>query len=107
MPPFTDPLRDPQPTHRRHAARSSAPIICEVRQGSGAWRKLSLDDLSVGGFSIARFGPADPTQPVRLRIPGLQVLSAQVAWQRDGAIGCAFSTPLYEAVFEHIVNTCR
>ena len=96
-----------RPVRRREADRATAPIVCEVRQGVGAWRKLSLEDLSVGGFSIARFGEADPTQPVRIRIPGLHILSANVAWQKDGAIGCAFATPLYEAVFAHIVNTCR
>lgn len=94
-------------TRQREAERALAPIVCEVRQGVAAWRKCKLDDLSTGGFSIVRFGPADPSQPVRIRIPGLQVLSANIAWQRDGAIGCAFASPLHEAVFLHIVNTCR
>lgn len=106
MPPSQHPFAQPS-ARRREADRAPAPIVCEVRQGSAAWRRLSLDDLSTGGFSIARFGPADPSQPVRIRIPGLQILSANIAWHKDGAIGCAFATPLYEAVFAHIVNTCR
>jgi hypothetical protein len=80
-------------------------IVCDVRQGMGAWRRLSLEDLSVGGFRIARFGEADPAQPVKIRIPGLQVLSAQVCWQDGPAIGCAFATPLHEAVFDHLVRS--
>jgi len=92
---------------RSRVKRADTGLLCEVRQGTGPWRMLSLDDLSQGGFSIARFGVADPTQPLRIRIPGLQVLSARVVWQKKGAIGCAFEAPLYEAVFEHIINSAK
>jgi hypothetical protein len=94
----------PLPQSRREHQRALLPVVCEVRQGMGPWRKLSLDDLSTGGFSIARFGAADPHQPVKIRIPGLQVLSAQVCWQDGAAIGCAFAAPLHDAVFEHLLK---
>jgi len=42
--------------------------------------------------------------PLRVRIPGMQLLSADIRWMRDGAIGCAFAEPLHIAVFEHIVR---
>lgn len=79
--------------------------VCEVRQGMAEWRRVTLDELSPGGFRINRFGEADPSQPLRIRIPGLQMLSARIVWQKDGAIGCAFAAPLHAAVFEHITRS--
>lgn len=92
---------------RREKERAPLGVVCEVRQGMAPWRRLSLEDISTGGFRIARFGPADPSQPVRIRIPGLQVLSAQICWQDGPAIGCAFQTPLHEAVFAHLLQSGR
>ena len=108
--PDTTQFGQPQPNdpaargHSRTAPRKALRIVCDVRQGIGPWRRLSLYDLSPGGFCIARFGPANPYQPVRIRIPGLQVLSANVAWQENDAIGCAFISPLHDAVFDHLVR---
>ncbi|MBN9143535.1 MAG: pilus assembly protein PilZ [Novosphingobium sp. SCN 63-17] len=79
--------------------------VCEVRQGMAEWRRVTLDELSPGGFRINRFGEADPSQPLRIRIPGLQMLSARIVWQKDGAIGCAFAAPLHEAVFAHVTRS--
>jgi len=45
----------------------------------------------------------DPSQLVRVRIPGYQVLSAKISWIEKRTIGCAFQTPLHEAVLAHIV----
>ena len=81
--------------------------VCEVRQDMAEWRLVTLDELSPGGFRINRFGEADPSQPLRIRIPGLQLLSARIVWQKDGAIGCAFAAPLHNAVFEHITQRLR
>jgi len=98
--------QEPKPfeafSDQRETLRAPIRLVCDVRQGTAPWRKLALEDLSAGGFSIARFGPADPMQPVRIRIPGLQVLSAKVSWQRGEAIGCSFLNPLHPAVFDHI-----
>lgn len=86
----------------RDDQRVEISTVCEVRQGMAEWRHVTLDELSPGGFRINRFGEADPSQPLRIRIPGLQMLSARVVWQKDGAIGCAFTAPLHAAVFDHI-----
>lgn len=49
--------------------------------------------------------PADNWgDPPRIRIPGMQLLSAEIRWQTAAAIGCAFSEPLHIAVFEHLVK---
>lgn len=88
----------------RSAARAGITLICDVRQGSRPWTQARLEDLSPGGFRIARLAAVRPELPLRIRIPGMQLLSAEIRWVRDGAVGCAFAEPLHVAVFEHIVR---
>ncbi|PEQ11290.1 pilus assembly protein PilZ [Novosphingobium sp. PC22D] len=87
--------------------RVGVALICEVRQGTRPWKRARLDDLSPAGFRIASLPDARPEVPLRVRIPGLQLLSAQIRWVRDGAVGCEFAEPLHVAVFEHIVRASR
>lgn len=82
-------------------------IMCEVRQGTRPWRTARLDDLSAGGFRIAWMPDARSELPLRIRIPGMQLLSARICWSRDGAIGCEFAEPLHIAVFEHIALAAK
>ncbi|MEW9855538.1 PilZ domain-containing protein [Novosphingobium sp. M1R2S20] len=84
--------------------RAGLTLLCEVRQGSRPWATARLEDLSPGGFRIARLPSARAELPLRIRIPGLQLLSAEIRWVRDGAVGCAFAEPLHVAVFDHIVR---
>jgi hypothetical protein len=90
--------------HDRTTSRASVEILCEVRQGTRPWKAARLEDLSPGGFRIARLPEARPEVPLRVRIPGMQLLSAQVRWREGKAAGCAFVEPLHVAVFEHIVR---
>lgn len=80
-------------------------VECEVRQGTRPWKVTRLEDLSPQGFRIAWFPNCRPEIPLRIKIPGLELLTAQVRWQDNGAVGCEFSAPLHVAVFEHIVRT--
>lgn len=86
------------------STRIGVEIACEVRQGTRPWKAARLEDLSPGGFRIARLPDARIDVPLRIRIPGLQLLSARICWVRDGAVGCEFAEPLHVAVFEHIVS---
>lgn len=88
----------------RAVARAGVTLICEVRQGSRPWSQARLEDLSPGGFRIARLASPRMDLPLRIRIPGIQLLSAHIRWVREGAVGCAFAQPLHVAVFEHIVR---
>lgn len=89
----------------RRSARAHVEILCEVRQGTRPWRTARLEDLAPGGFRMARLPEARPEVPLRIRIPGLQLLSARICWMSDGAVGCEFADPLHIAVFEHIVRS--
>lgn len=88
----------------RWGARAEITLWCEVRRGTGSWARVRLDDISQTGFRVAWLPGARPNDPLRIRIPGLSMLSARIVWQDDKAIGCSFVAPLHVAVFEHIVR---
>lgn len=93
--------------HAQRSARVGVVLLCEVRQGTRPWKMARLDNLSPGGFRIAWFPEARLEVPLRIRIPGMQLLSARIIWQRDNAVGCEFARPLHVAVFEHIVRSVQ
>lgn len=97
-------MTDRPDPHQFRTARGAAGLLCEVRQGMAPWRRFILAGLSTSGFSIERFGPADPEAPVRLRMAGLRVLSARLVTQQGDTIHCRFDTPLHEAVLAHIIQ---
>lgn len=98
------PITDFSGNRTPRSARVGVSILCEVRQGTRPWQQARLEDLSPGGFRIARLPDARMEVPLRIRIPGLQLLSARICWIRDGAVGCEFTDSLHVAVFEHIVR---
>lgn len=88
--------------------RETLTLRCEARQGTREWQIVHLADISQAGFRIARMPSAVHLgEPLRLRIPGLQVLTARIRWREDEAIGCEFARPLHVAVFDHIVRQMR
>jgi hypothetical protein len=96
--------------HRQQAHRSARIgllLLCDVRQGTRPWRKVRIENLSPGGFRIAWFPDVRPELPLRIRIPGMQLLSARIVWQNGKAVGCEFREPLHVAVFEHVANSAR
>lgn len=88
----------------RDGDRAEVTLICEVRQGTDPWAMVRLDDISQTGFRVAWLPNCKPDKAVRIRIPGLAMLSAKVVRQERKAVGCAFAEPLHVAVFEHIVS---
>lgn len=89
---------------RGSGERAEITLMCEVRQGMNAWRMARLADISPAGFQIALLPGAKRDVPLRIRIPGLAMLTAHIRWQRDNMVGCEFAEPLHVAVFEHIVR---
>ncbi|MDB5725370.1 MAG: pilus assembly protein PilZ [Novosphingobium sp.] len=88
----------------RDGDRAEVSLICELRQGTEPWAMVRLDDISQTGFRVALLPHCKPEKPVRIRIPGLAMLTAKVVRQEGKAVGCAFAEPLHVAVFEHIVS---
>ncbi|MFD1959491.1 PilZ domain-containing protein [Novosphingobium panipatense] len=86
------------------AARAAVSIWCEVRQEPRALESGSPPGPFAGRIRIEHFPEARMQVPLRIRIPGLHLLSARLCWTRNGAAGCEFVEPLHVAVFEHIVR---
>lgn len=84
--------------------RAKLALLCEVRQGTRPWKLARLLDLSTTGFRLAWQPEYDEAKPIRIRIPGIQMLTARVCWHKGRQIGCEFNTPLHVAVFEHIAR---
>jgi hypothetical protein len=91
----------------RSADRAEVILLCEVRQGIAPFAMARLEDISPTGFRIAWLPKCSAAKPLRIRIPGLSLLSADIVWQEGKAVGCAFKEPLHVAVFEHIVARAR
>ena len=89
------------------AQRAQLTILCEVRQGMRPWKMARLSDLSATGFKLGWLPDYDPGRAIRIRIPGIQILTAKVCWHKGKQIGCAFESPLHVAVFEHLVRLAR
>lgn len=84
--------------------RAEVTLMCEVRQGAGPWAMVRLENISEQGFRIAWLPNRRPDQPLRIKIPGLQLLSANIRWQEGHTMGCVFENPLHISVFENIVR---
>ena len=65
---------------------------------------VRVEDISEQGFRIALLPNGSPDKPMWIKIPGLQVLKANICWQEGRAVGCKFEAPLHIAVFENIVR---
>jgi PilZ domain len=98
-------MTDPDSQSRENRAQIT--LECEVRQGVRPWKLTRLEDISPNGFRIAWFPNCRAELPLRIRIPGLELLTAHVRWQKDYSVGCSFSAPLHVAVFEHITRQVR
>lgn len=88
----------------RATDRAELLIACEVRQGTRPWQVVHLEDLSPSGFRIVGLTQPSMVKPLSIRIPGIQLLSAKIRWHRGNEVGCEFASPLYIAVFEHLVR---
>ena len=84
--------------------RTQITLTCEVRQGTRPWKIAKLEDLSASGFRIGWLPNCRMDTPLRIRIPGMQLLHAHIRWQDEGSVGCQFINPLHPAVFEHIAR---
>ena len=89
---------------REFANRAEVTLLCEVRQGVQPWHVARLADISQSGFHIAWLPEAKKGVPLRIRIPGMAMLTAHIRWHRGNSVGCEFAEPLHVAVFEHLVQ---
>lgn len=88
----------------RRALRQPVQLAAQLRDRGAAKFAIRLIDLSLTGFRAESSSILHEGVLVWLTLPGMAGLEATVVW-RDGFLyGCAFSTPLHPAVFDHIVR---
>ncbi|MCA1662411.1 MAG: PilZ domain-containing protein [Novosphingobium sp.] len=92
---------------RNATPRARLSLLCEVRQARGPWRLARLTDLSETGFSLGWSPDYRLDQPLRIRIAGIESLSAKIRWHEGRKIGCEFANPLHVAVFDHVVRLAQ
>ena len=78
-----------------------------LRVASGTTEPITLQDVSSQGFRTDWPHKLVPGDPVWLKLPGLEALSAKVAWELDLMIGCKFDVQLHPSVFAKIINQAR
>jgi hypothetical protein len=87
---------------RRTGDRARINVTSEVRAANCAWEKAELEDLSCSGFRMRWKPRYQVDSEFSIRFPGLELLRARVCWHDDRRIGCEFTKPLSDFVFDHI-----
>lgn len=68
---------------------------------------IDVLDMSVRGFRCETAYNLNPGTRVWLGVPRLEALESIVMWRNEFTYGCAFVTPLHQAVLDHIVKKFR
>lgn len=87
----------------RCAPRMRLTIPASLRPSGDKGFATTVRDLSLGGFSAEALSRMRPGALCWLTLPGLAALQAEVIWNHDGMVGCAFANLLNPAVFETVV----
>ncbi len=69
--------------------------------------KVDLLDVSTGGCRIEAPERLIAGESVVLRLPGLEAISARVAWVDDWIAGLEFRAPLHPGVFDLLVTRLK
>jgi hypothetical protein len=92
---------------RRTGDRASINVTSEIHAANSSWEEAILEDLSCNGFRMM-WKPRYPVDSeFSIRFPGLELLRARVCWHDDKRIGCEFTKPLSEIIFDHIAAKYR
>lgn len=87
----------------RCAPRTRLTIPASLRPSGDKGFATTVRDLSLGGFSCEALARMRPGALCWLTLPGLAALQAEVIWNHDGMVGCAFANLLNPAVFDAVV----
>lgn len=99
-------MRDnPDPAdQQRRILRTEFDRQCEIRIGHRQWHMARLRDLTPEGFRLSLTDMPKVGTMLRIRLPGISILEAEVCWARDFEVGGKFAQPLSPYVFEHFVR---
>lgn len=83
----------------RLSARHPVRLRAIVRYGT-LLRRVTVTDLSIGGFRMTLDDRLVPGAPVELRMKGLAPLQGSVVWQDGDQVGCRFAADIHPALVD-------
>ncbi|MCL6250150.1 PilZ domain-containing protein [Altererythrobacter sp. KTW20L] len=96
--------QQPSDEQQRRQPRATVNCTCDVRVGQRQWHQARLLDLTTEGFRLALTDTPAIGTVLRIRLPGISIMEAEVCWARNFEAGCRFIQPLSPYVFEHFVR---
>ena len=94
----------PDEQQPRKQERAAIDRQCEIKIGVRAWHVARLRDLTPEGFRLSLTDMPKVGTMLRIRLPGISIMEAEVCWARNFEAGCKFTQPLSPYVFEHFVR---
>jgi len=91
----------------RCAPRYKLKIPAMLRPSGSQGFHISVQDLSLSGFSAEAFTGQPLSTRIWLTIPGLSPIEGSIVHNDGTTIGCAFTNLLNPAVFENLVARYR
>lgn len=89
---------------QRRQQRAEIDRQCEIKIGHRNWHLARLRDLTPEGFRLSLTDTPAVGTVLRIRLPGISIMEAEVCWWRDFQAGCKFAQPLSPYVFEHFLK---
>ena len=87
----------------RCALRTRLQIPASLRPSGDKGFATTVQDLSLSGFSCQALSRMRPGSLCWLSLPGLTALQAEVVWNQNDTVGCAFADLLNPAVLETVL----
>lgn len=69
--------------------------------------RVTLSNISASGFRMTSKRNLDPLQPIFIRLPGIQSLSATIRWEGFRDYGCQFTQPLSPELFGRLLSKLK
>jgi hypothetical protein len=90
----------------RDATRVHVAALIKVRQVGAKGIHVVAEDISCTGCRVQWPHNVKVGDRVWVTLPGLETISASIAWTADFKFGCRFDVPLHAAVFSRLVYFC-
>lgn len=99
--------RDTSTIESRKATREIIETEILIFQSKNKLCRVTLSDISTSGFKMTSKRVLDPKQPVFIRLPGIQSLSANIKWEGFKDYGCQFTRALTPKILDNLVAKLR
>lgn len=96
---------DETPKDRRWALRRGIELVADLTDSAGITCPAKVTDISEEGCMIRTLSGSDLAKDslYEIKITGLELISAYVAWTANGKAGLTFTSPLHAATVQNLV----